>query len=114
MKTYGKVRLQKFASNSKTVMVAFESSDLAKDIVDLDFEKDIPTKRNDLLRKHWKRVHLAAIFLKRYKTEYCCGITRCPGFPLWNLRGYGYDGSRGHRMDKPAQYVLDWRETKAR
>ena len=46
MKTYGKVRLHKFASNSKTVMEAFESSDLAKDIVDLDFEKDIPTQRS--------------------------------------------------------------------
>lgn len=46
MKTHGKIRLHKFASNSQTVMEAFESEDLAKDIVDLDFEKDVPTQRS--------------------------------------------------------------------
>ncbi|XP_061170284.1 uncharacterized protein LOC133179579 [Saccostrea echinata] len=46
MKMHGGLRLHKFASNSKAVMDAFEPGDLAKGIVDMDFEKDTPTQRS--------------------------------------------------------------------
>lgn len=46
MKIHGNLRLHKFASNSKTVMNAFDTQDLAKDLVELDFEKDVPTQRS--------------------------------------------------------------------
>ena len=43
MKIHGNLRLHKFASNSKTVMNAFDTRDLSKDLVELDFEKDVLT-----------------------------------------------------------------------
>ncbi|XP_061167901.1 uncharacterized protein LOC133176855 [Saccostrea echinata] len=43
---HGGLRLHKFASNSKAVMDDFEPGDLAKGIVDMDFEKDTPTQRS--------------------------------------------------------------------
>lgn len=44
MKEYGGLRLHKFASNEKEVMEAFDSNDLSKNIVDLNFEKDVLTQ----------------------------------------------------------------------
>ncbi|XP_063420679.1 uncharacterized protein LOC134705894 [Mytilus trossulus] len=46
MKMHGNLRLHKFASNSKVVMNALEPGDLAKGLVDMDFEKDSPTQRS--------------------------------------------------------------------
>ena len=46
MKLHGNLRLHKFASNSKKVMEAFDSEDLAKDLVNLDFDKDVLTQRS--------------------------------------------------------------------
>lgn len=46
MKQHGDLRLHKFASNSKEVMDAFEPGDLAKCLVDIDFENDVPTQRS--------------------------------------------------------------------
>ncbi|XP_061170784.1 uncharacterized protein LOC133180260 [Saccostrea echinata] len=48
MKVHGNLnlRLHKFASNNQTVMDAFDSQDLAKNLVELDFEKDTPTQRS--------------------------------------------------------------------
>ncbi|XP_078330327.1 uncharacterized protein LOC111129274 [Crassostrea virginica] len=46
MKVYGDVRLHKFASNCETVLRAFDSVDLAKSVIDLNLEKDIPTQRS--------------------------------------------------------------------
>ena len=51
---------------SPSVLLTQKIDNQDYDIVNLD-----NIDRNDLLRKHWKRVqHLAAIFWKRYKTEY--------------------------------------------
>eukprot|EP00105_Crassostrea_gigas_P003711 XP_011416649.1 PREDICTED: uncharacterized protein LOC105320413 [Crassostrea gigas] len=44
MKEYGGLRLHKFASNEKEVMEASDSNDLSKNIVDLNFEKDVLTQ----------------------------------------------------------------------
>lgn len=44
MKEYGNIRLHKFASNVKEVMEAFDSNDLAKNLVDLNFDKDALTQ----------------------------------------------------------------------
>ena len=46
MKRHGNLRLHTFASNSKKVMEAFDSEDLAKDLVNLDFDKDVLTQRS--------------------------------------------------------------------
>ncbi|CAC5388744.1 unnamed protein product [Mytilus coruscus] len=46
MKTHDNLRLHKFASNSKVVMDALEPVDLAKGLIDRDFEKDSPTQRS--------------------------------------------------------------------
>ena len=46
MKLHGNLRLHKFASNSKKVMEAFDSEDFAKDLVNLDFDKDLLTQRS--------------------------------------------------------------------
>nr|XP_034311144.1 uncharacterized protein LOC117684166 [Crassostrea gigas] len=46
MRVHGNLRLHKFASNSQTVMDSFDSQDLAKNLVELDFEKDSPTQRS--------------------------------------------------------------------
>ena len=46
MKLHGNLRLHTFASNSKKVMEAFDSEDLAKDLVNLDFDKDVLTQRS--------------------------------------------------------------------
>lgn len=44
MKESGDVRLYKFASNNKEVMEAFDSNDLAKNLVNFNFEKDVLTQ----------------------------------------------------------------------
>lgn len=45
MKMHGNLRLHKFASNSRAVTNAFDPQDLAKNLVELGFEKDTPTQR---------------------------------------------------------------------
>lgn len=44
MKEYGDVRFHKFASNNKEVMETFDSNDLTKILVNLNFEKDALTQ----------------------------------------------------------------------
>ena len=44
LKTYGRLRLHKFASNDASVMRAFLPEDLAKDL--LNVEKDLPLQRS--------------------------------------------------------------------
>ncbi|KAK3102609.1 hypothetical protein FSP39_012632 [Pinctada imbricata] len=46
LKTHGGLRLHKFASNDLSVMRAFNPEDLAKDVLELDFEKDVPLQRS--------------------------------------------------------------------
>ena len=46
LKTYGGLRLHKFASNDASVMRAFQPEDLAKDLINLDFQKDLPLQRS--------------------------------------------------------------------
>ena len=46
LKTYGNLRLHKFASNDQSVMNAFSPEDLAKEVLELDFEKDAPLQRS--------------------------------------------------------------------
>lgn len=45
--THGNLRLHKIASNKPSVMLSLSSADLAKDLVDLDFEhEELPAQRS--------------------------------------------------------------------